>query len=55
MYGEEKENNKLIYASDLANSYAWDTTIIFIQTYGTEKDASSYAIQNKSTLYAKRE
>ena len=53
MYGEEKENNKLIYASDLANSYAWDTTIIFIQTYGTEKDASSYAIQNKSTLYAK--
>lgn len=25
MYGEVKENNELIYASDLVNSYAWDT------------------------------
>ena len=47
MYGEVKENNELIYASDLINSYAWDTAIIFIQTYSTETDASSYASKNK--------
>ena len=53
MYGEIKENNKLVYASDLVNSYAWDTAIIFIQTYATETDASSYASNNKSTSFAK--
>ena len=47
MYGEVKENNELLYASDLINSYAWDTAIIFIQTYSTEEDASSYADKNK--------
>ena len=49
MYGEIKENNKLVYASDLVNSYAWDTAIIFIQTYSTGENASSYASKNKST------
>ena len=53
MYGEIKENNKLVYASDLVNSYAWDTAIIFIQTYSTEIDASSYASKNKGTSLAK--
>ena len=53
MYGEVKENNELVYASDLVNSYAWDTAIIFIQTYSTETDASSYASKNKSTSFAK--
>ena len=52
MYGEVKENNELIYASDLVNSYAWDTAIIFIQTYSTETDASSYASKNKSASFA---
>lgn len=52
MYGEVKENNELIYASDLVNSYAWDTAIIFIQTYSTETDASNYASKNKSTSFA---
>ena len=52
MYGEVKENNELIYASDLVNSYAWDTAIIFIQTYGTGEAASTYASQNKSTSFA---
>ena len=52
MYGEVKENNELVYASDLVNSYAWDTAIIFIQTYSTGEDASSYASQNKSTSFA---
>ena len=47
MYGEIKENNKLIYASDLVNSYAWDTAIIFIQTYSTNVSANNYANQNK--------
>ena len=52
MYGEVKENDELIYASDLVNSYAWDTAIIFIQTYSTETDASSYASKNKSASFA---
>ena len=52
MYGEVKENNELVYASDLVNSYAWDTAIIFIQTYGTGTDANNYSGQNKSTLFA---
>ena len=47
MYGEVKENDKLVYASDLVNSYAWDTAIIFIQTYSTGTDASMYASKNK--------
>jgi len=45
MYGEVKENNELIYASDLVNSYAWDTAIIFIQTYSGKTD---YASHNES-------
>ena len=44
-YGEIKENNKLVYASDLVNSYAWDTAIIFIQTYSGKTD---YASHNES-------
>ena len=52
MYGEIKENNKLVYASDLINSYAWDTAIIFIQTYSTGEDASNYAGKNKNTSRA---
>ena len=44
MYGEIRdEDDKLIYASDLINSYAWDTAIIFIQTYSTNTDAKTYA------------
>ena len=42
MYGEVKENDELIYASDLVNSYAWDTAIIFIQTYSGKTDYASY-------------
>ena len=45
MYGEVKENDKLVYASDLVNSYAWDTAIIFIQTYSGKTD---YASHNES-------
>ena len=51
MYGEVIENDELVYASDLVNSYAWDTAIIFIQTYSTGEDASTYASQNKSTSF----
>ena len=47
MYGDTTD-----YASDLVNSYAWDTAIIFIQTYSTGEDASSYASKNKSTSFA---
>ena len=42
MYGEIKENNELVYASDLVNSYAWDTAIVFIQTYSAKTDYASY-------------
>ena len=52
MYGEIKENNKLVYASDLVNSYAWDTAIIFIQTYSTGEDANNYVSRNKSRSFA---
>ena len=45
MYGEVKENNELVYASDLVNSYAWDTAIVFIQTYSGKTD---YASHNES-------
>ena len=45
MYGEVKENNELVYASDLVNSYAWDTAIIFVQTYSRKTD---YASHNES-------
>ena len=45
MYGEVKENNELVYASDLINSYAWDTAIVFIQTYSGKTD---YASHNES-------
>ena len=50
MYGEIKENNKLVYASDLVNSYAWDTAIIFIQTYSGKTD---YASHNESETTGK--
>ena len=43
MYGDTKD-----YASDLVNSYAWDTAIIFIQTYS---GISNYASKNKSTVF----
>ena len=36
----------------MTNGYAWDTAIIFIQTYSTGEDASSYASKNKSTSLA---
>ena len=52
MYGEIKENNELVYASDLVNSYAWDTAIIFIQTYSTGEDANNYVSRNKSRSFA---
>ena len=42
MYGEVKEKNELVYASDLVNSYAWDTAIIFIQIYSEKTDYASY-------------
>ena len=31
------------FSSDLINSYAWDTAIIFIQTFGTKSNSSTYA------------
>jgi len=31
------------FSSDLINSYAWDTAIIFIQTFGTKTNSSTYA------------
>ena len=52
MYYETEKNDKLIYASGLTNGYAWDTAIIFIQTYSTDEKASTYASQNKSTSFA---
>ena len=44
MYGDTTD-----YASDLVNSYAWDTAITFIQAYS---GTPNYATQNKSTSFA---
>ena len=38
------------FTSDLINSYAWDTAIVFIQTFSTEADASNYANLNKGIM-----
>ena len=40
----------MVYASELANSYAWDTAIIFIQTYSVKTD---YASHNESITTGK--
>ena len=34
------------FASDLVNSYAWDTAIVFIQTYSEETDYSKQNSKN---------
>ena len=46
----DTENNYTDVTSDLVNSYAWDTAIVFIQKCGTESNSSNYANQiGKST------
>ena len=42
--------NSNTFSSDLINSYAWDTAIIFIQTFGGD-EARDYYNQNNSTSY----
>ena len=37
------------FTSDLINSYAWDTAIVFIQTFGTESNSKAYSRQNGIT------
>ena len=51
MYGEVKENNELVYASDLVNSYAWDTAIVFIQTYSVKTDYASHNESNTTKAF----
>ena len=47
MYNEGADGyNANTFSSDLINSYAWDTAIIFIQTFGGERQ---YYKQNKCT------
>ena len=41
MYGSESK-----VTSDLINSYAWDTAIVFIQQCGTESNSSTYSRTN---------
>ena len=49
MYNEGADGyNANTFSSDLINSYAWDTAIVFIQTFGGE---SNYANANKSTSF----
>lgn len=40
MYASDK------FTSDLINSYAWDTAIVFIQTFGKENNSKLYAYQS---------
>ena len=51
MYEEVKENNELVYASDLVNSYAWDTAIVFIQTYTVKTDYASHNESNTTKAF----
>ena len=37
------------FKSDLVNSYAWDTAIVFIEKCGTKTNSSTYAFQGKLT------
>ncbi len=39
------------FTSDLVNSYAWDTAIVYIQKLSTNSDASNYSNLNKSTSF----
>ena len=45
----DAENNYTDVTSDLANSYTWDTTIVFIETCGTESNSSDYGNQRGYT------
>ena len=38
-------DNTLPFTSDLINSYAWDTAIVFIQNFGTESNSATYSYQ----------
>ncbi|MCI8471232.1 MAG: hypothetical protein HFJ35_07250 [Clostridia bacterium] len=42
MYGIDKT-----FTSDLVNSYAWDTTLVFIQTFGTNDYTDKYISNSK--------
>ena len=39
------DNNYTGVTSDLVNSYAWDTAIVFIQAFGTESNSNQYETQ----------
>jgi len=44
MYGDGyKTDGTGTFSSDLINSYAWDTAIVFIQTFGTKSNSSNYS------------
>ena len=47
MYGEVKDSqDKILFTSDLVNSYAWDTAILFIQKCGTKNNSAKYSNQS---------
>ena len=50
MYGSEAK-----VTSDLINSYAWDTAIVFIQKCGTESNSSTYSYTAGLSLTSKSE
>ena len=50
MYGSEAK-----VTSDLINSYAWDTAIVFIQKCGTESNSSTYSYTAGLSLTSKGE
>ena len=43
----EMYDDKTGYISDLVNSYAWDTTIVFIEKCGINSNSSTYAFQTR--------
>ena len=48
MYEDGYSNG--IFSSDLTNSYAWDTAIVFIQTFGKESNSATYASESGDSI-----
>ena len=49
MYDDNEETNVI---SDLVNSYAWDTAIVFIQSFSTGEEAYKYSQLNQPKVFS---
>ena len=55
MYSKDNDNNNITeFASDLINSYAWDTAILFLQEFGEEGYSIRSSLNTSSTGLAEK-